>query len=171
MSETIPSLSAHRTMWKALSDKVYRHAYALAHVGDFLAMQVHSLRAHRGWTQKRLALESGHTQPQISNFETNCENVNLATLHKLAEAFDVALIVKFVPFSEMGRESMSARADIAIPSYEEEAPDAISYPIVTTSGPQMVRFSRARNGSNHAASPYFEMADVSGTRSRAVGAI
>ena len=163
MSEIIHSPNAHRTMWKALSDKAYRHAYALAHVGDFLAMQVHSLRIHRRWTQKTLALVSKHTQPQISNFETTCESVNLATLHRLAEAFDVALVVKFVPFSEFGRETISTRADLQIPSFDQEAPDAISFPIVTTSSPQNFRFV-SRNGGGYAQISHYELANVAGKR-------
>ena len=87
MSEIIRSPSAHRTMWKALADKAYRHAYAAAHVGDYLAMQVHSMRVRRGWTQAELADESGNSQPQISKWETSCEGVNLNSLHKLAAAF------------------------------------------------------------------------------------
>ena len=162
MSEIIPSPNAHRTMWKALSDRAYRHAYALAHVGDFLAMQVHSLRNHRGWTQKRLALESKHTQPQISNFETSCENVNLATLHRLAEAFDVALVVKFVPFSEFGRETISARAEVRIPSFDQEAPEAISFPTAPVAFEQKPRQVN-RNGGNQGSKPYFRQTDVAAT--------
>jgi transcriptional regulator with XRE-family HTH domain len=112
-------------MWKSLADKAYRHAYGAAHVGDYLAMQVHSMRARRGWTQKQLADESGNTQPQISNFETSCEGVTLTSLHKLAAAFDVALIVKFVPFSLMVNETLGSRADSVVPSFEEDSPDAI----------------------------------------------
>ncbi|MBC7856672.1 MAG: helix-turn-helix transcriptional regulator, partial [Pirellulaceae bacterium] len=39
-------------------------------VGDYLAMQIHSMRTRLGWTQKRLSDNSGVTQPQISNYET-----------------------------------------------------------------------------------------------------
>jgi transcriptional regulator with XRE-family HTH domain len=114
-------------MWKSLADRAYRHAYSAAHVGDFLAMQIHSMRSKREWTQRRLAQESGNTQPQISKFEDSCEGVNLSSLQKLAAAFDVALIVKFVPFSQLTRETIEARADATIPSFDEESPDAVNH--------------------------------------------
>lgn len=130
MSETIRSPSAHRTIWKSLADKGYRHAYAVAHVGDFLAMQIHSMRLRRRWTQKQLATESDNTQPRISNLETSCEGVTLTTLHKVAEAFDVALIVKFVPFSQLAKETISSRADSIIPAFDEDSVGAIAFPAV-----------------------------------------
>ena len=125
MSEIIRSPNAHQTMWKSLTDKAYRHAYSAAHVGDYLAMQLHSMRQRRGWTQKQLSEESGITQPQLSNYEDTCEGVNLGTLHKLATSFDVALVVKFVPFSALVKETISSRADAAIPSFDEDSPNAI----------------------------------------------
>jgi transcriptional regulator with XRE-family HTH domain len=134
-------------MWKSLADKAYRHAYAIAHVGDYLAMQIHSMRTRRVWTQKKLAGESGNTQPQISKFETSCEGVTLTSLHKLAEAFDVALIVKFVPFSQLAKETMTARADNTIPPFDEDSIEAISFPSVKfTMHPQPRR--AGRNGGN-----------------------
>lgn len=127
MSEIIHSPNAHHAMWESLNDKEYRHALVAAHVGDFLAIQIHSMRLQRGWTQSRLAKESGNTQPQISNFETSCEGVNLSSLHKLAEAFDVSLIVKFAPFSQSVREMLYAQADASVPSFDDDSEIAISY--------------------------------------------
>src|SRR4051812_26040969 len=120
MSETIHSPSGHNSMWDRLADKAYRHAYSVAHVGDYLAMQIHGMRVRRGWTQKTLAKESETTQPQVSHLEASCEGVQLSTLHKIAAAFDVALVVKFVPFSALVRETVSSQADAVIPSFHEE---------------------------------------------------
>jgi len=115
-------------MWKSLGDKVYRHAYAAAHVGDFLAMQIHSMRLKKGWTQKELADRSGNTQPQVSKFETSCNGINLTSLQKVADAFDVALIVKFIPYSQLARETISARADQDVPSFDDDSMLAIGFP-------------------------------------------
>jgi transcriptional regulator with XRE-family HTH domain len=135
-------------MWKSLTDRAYRQAYSAAHVGDFLAMQIHAMRTKRRWTQKKLAEESGNTQPQISNFETSCEGVTLASLHKLAKAFDVALIVKFVPFSQLARETIEARADVPIPSFDEESPDAINFGSVRVF-PSETRRQKGQNGDTY----------------------
>ena len=145
-------------MWKALADKAYRHAYAAAHVGDYLAMQIHSMRSRSGWTQKRLADESGNTQPQISNWEASCEGVNLSSLHKLAAAFDVALIVKFVPFSQLARETIGARADSMIPSFDDDSMVAISFPAVSVTV-QPVPRRNGRGSSSEVA--YFRQPDIS----------
>jgi transcriptional regulator with XRE-family HTH domain len=145
VSETIRSPNAHRTFWKSLADKAYRHAYAAAHVGDYLAMQIHSMRLRRNWTQGQLATESGNTQPRISNLETSCEGVTLTTLHKIAEAFDVALVVKFVPFSQLAKETMNSRAEAAVPGFDEDSLEAISHPTVRVLEPSTARRS-ARGG-------------------------
>lgn len=133
-------------MWKALTDRTYRHAFAAAHVGDYLAMQIHSMRTRLRWTQKQLSDRSKVTQPQISNYETSCEGVNLSTLHKLAEAFDVALLVKFVPFSQLARETISARADMTVPSFEDDSPLAINFSEVRILPPEMRARTDKRNG-------------------------
>lgn len=144
MSETIRCPVAHQTMWKALSDKDYRHAFAEGHVSDFLASQIYTLRIAREWNQGELASRAGVTQPMICGWEKG-EGARLSSLFKLAEAFDVALIVKFAPFSQLAKEAISIRADQDIPSYDDESPMAIGYPNVRFSKPEP-RNRAPRNG-------------------------
>lgn len=60
------------------------------------------LREARGWTQKQLAEKCGMRQSRISTLEDpNYENFEAATLRRLASAFDVALTIRFIPFSEL----------------------------------------------------------------------
>jgi transcriptional regulator with XRE-family HTH domain len=60
------------------------------------------MREDRGWTQQQLAAETGMAQPRISVLEdASYEKFNIKTLRRIASAFDVALIVKFLPFSEL----------------------------------------------------------------------
>lgn len=132
MSEIIRSPVACRTIWQAFADVDYRHAYAEGHTSDFLASQLHALRTHRGWSQAELASKAKTTQPQICGWESSCEGVRLDTLHKLAEAFDVALVVKFVPFSALAKDAIHARADAKIPSFGEDSSEAIQFPVKTT---------------------------------------
>jgi transcriptional regulator with XRE-family HTH domain len=58
------------------------------------------MREERGWTQRELGDIAGVRQNWISQIESpDYEGFSLRTLKKLAFAFDVALIVRFVPFS------------------------------------------------------------------------
>ena len=162
MSENIPSRPVER-LWELFKDKDYRRGFAASHVGGFLAAQIYSMRARVGWSQKLLASKIGARQPQISVWETSCENVNLSTLHKIAEAFDVALLVKFVPFSEVARESILAVPDRAVPSFEEDSPRAMPthstfVSISTNSAPRIPQwtgsssrrlFEARQSGQNH----------------------
>ena len=128
MSEVIHSQPAHKRLWDQFRDRRYRHGYALGFVGDFVAAQIAALRRQRGWNQSELASHAGVSQPRISNWENSCIGVRLDSLHKLAEAFDVALVVKFVPFSELTRDELPRPADNRVPSFEEDSPEAIRTP-------------------------------------------
>lgn len=111
--------------WKLLEtfrDKEYRHLFRRASYRRTLAEQVRQMRLSRGWTQAELAGESGKVQETISQLENpNYGNYTLKTLDRLAEAFDVALIVKFVPFSELARwmEELSPE-DLAVPDFDHD---------------------------------------------------
>ena len=123
MSEIIPSPPVEK-LWELFKDKEYRRGFSRAHVGGFLAAQIYSMRIRLGWNQTTLGEKVGATQPQVSGWESTCENVNLTTLHRLAEAFDVALIVKLVPFSELAREAVVSVPDRNIPSFDGDSPHA-----------------------------------------------
>jgi transcriptional regulator with XRE-family HTH domain len=105
-----------------MASKAYRDAYVEQSINNRLAAQIYSLRAHRDWTQADLSDRSGMAQPRISTLETSCSGVSLNTLKRLASAFDVALVVKFVPFSELTREVAQGRIDRNIPNFEVDAP-------------------------------------------------
>ena len=91
---------------KSLALKPKREAYVRAHVQHGLAHQIRMLREHRGWTQAELADKCGMRQPRISALEDpDFENVEISTLQRLAFAFDVALSVRFVPFSEIAQRA------------------------------------------------------------------
>ena len=85
-----------------LRSKPYRDAFVAAQIRIGLPMQCRSLRESREWTQPQLAESSGMSQPRISELERPGERKpNLDTLLRLASAFDVALQVRFVPFSQL----------------------------------------------------------------------
>lgn len=89
-----------------MRSKEYRDSFVAAHVSNTISAQINSMRHARGWTQGELADRSGMRQPRISALEDpDFENVEIATLQRLASAFDVALSVRFVPFSEIAQRS------------------------------------------------------------------
>lgn len=113
------------SLWKKFAAKKFRHAFSSARIGDSLALQIHTLRTHRNWTQSDLAERADMKQPRISTMEDSCDGVSISTLKKLAEAFDVALCIKFVSFSKLAEESIAHSADINIDSYDDDHPKCI----------------------------------------------
>jgi transcriptional regulator with XRE-family HTH domain len=89
-----------KEIWESLNAKEARDAFVAAHLSDTIGSQIFSLRENRGWSQEQLASEVGMAQPRISVLEggTDC---SLRTLKRVASAFDVAVVVRFVPFSEL----------------------------------------------------------------------
>lgn len=84
-----------------LRSKEYREAFVASQIRVGLPMQCRALRESREWTQPKLAEAAGMSQPRISEIERPGQRqLNLETLLRLASAFDVALQVRFVPFSQ-----------------------------------------------------------------------
>jgi transcriptional regulator with XRE-family HTH domain len=82
-----------------------RTSYIKAKLGVLVPSQIKALRINSEMPrQSDLARVAGLHQSRISMFETpGAANLTLETLARLAAAFKVGLIVKFVPFSEMLR--------------------------------------------------------------------
>jgi transcriptional regulator with XRE-family HTH domain len=91
-------------------------------VATNLAAQIAATRRARGWTQEELAKRADMAQSRIPLLEDpSYGNYTLKTLKRLASAFDVALIVKFAPFSEfIGWVSDQKLEDLCVPSFEED---------------------------------------------------
>jgi len=110
-------------IWKSLADKEYRQLFA-EDAGTGLAFQTKLMRENRGWTQGELGQRAGGIKQE---FVSQLENPDygrhsLTTLKKLAAAFDVGLIVRFAPFSELVDWMVDLTpAKLTPPSYEEEA--------------------------------------------------
>src|SRR5690348_10904322 len=89
-----------------LNDVNYRRAYVEAHAKDTIAFQLRRMRLANEWEQKDVAAELGNSklQPMISRYENpDYGRYSVTTLLDLATAFDVALVVRFVKFSELLR--------------------------------------------------------------------
>lgn len=85
-----------------LRNKEYRDGFIESHIRTGLAYQIRELREARGWSQTELALRSNKKQSVIARVENpDYGKFSLSTLLELASAFDVALLVRFVPFTEL----------------------------------------------------------------------
>lgn len=94
---------ATKTQW---SDKEYREAYVEAAIDQGIAWQIKINRKFRHMSQIALAKAINTQQSAISRMEDPEYGAHsLDTLKQVAHAFDCALLVKFVPFSELARES------------------------------------------------------------------
>jgi transcriptional regulator with XRE-family HTH domain len=106
----------------SLANKEYREALAVEHVNTTLAIQIRKMRESRNWNQDDLAGLLGKHQETISQWENpDYGRHTITTLKSLAAAFDVALLVKFIPFSELVRDMLSlSEVRLSPPSFSEE---------------------------------------------------
>lgn len=106
-----------------MKNKEYRHGLVNAQIEVDLPLQIRALRQQRGLTQPELAGLAGMKQPRISAMEKpGGSRFNLETLRRLAEAFDIALIVRFAPFSELLAWSKRfSPDDFRVPQYDEDS--------------------------------------------------
>ncbi|MPZ78424.1 MAG: hypothetical protein GEU77_18115 [Deltaproteobacteria bacterium] len=88
-----------------MKNKKYRDSYVASHISVGIPHQIRALRAQRGWNQKKLGAKANKKQNVISRMEDpNYGKYSLSSLLDIASACDVALLVKFVPFSRFIQE-------------------------------------------------------------------
>ena len=102
--------------------KDYRHGLIDAQIEVDLPLQIRALRKQHVGTQPEMAKLTGMRQPRISAMEKPGEvHFTLETLRRLAEAFDVALIVRFASFSELCDWSGKFNPDaFQVPNFTQE---------------------------------------------------
>ena len=85
-----------------LEDPNFRRAFLADYVQEMLASQIMVIREHRGLTQEQLGeAAEGMSQVQISRLENpDYSGATLNSLKRVAQALDVGLIIRYVPFSE-----------------------------------------------------------------------
>lgn len=89
---------------KKLVEKLHRKAYRAAYVGEHvrrgIASQIRAMRDQRGWNQGKLSQELGKPQSVVSRLEDpGYGKLTVQTLLEVAATFDVALQIRFVPYS------------------------------------------------------------------------
>jgi Helix-turn-helix. len=96
-------MNREKATLEKLRNKAYREAYVAEHIDTGVAFQIHALREKQKLSQADLAKLAAMHQSQISKLENpeDEDGVSLSTLQKVAAAFDVALVVRFVSFGEL----------------------------------------------------------------------
>ncbi|MGD0353284.1 MAG: helix-turn-helix transcriptional regulator [Dehalococcoidia bacterium] len=105
-----------------LSNPEVRHLYIDSSIRHLLAMQLRSMRETKEWSQIEVGNKAGMKQSAIARLEDpRYSSMTLSTLKRLAKAFDVALIVRFAPFSEfISWTTQIAEPRLSPPSFSEE---------------------------------------------------
>jgi transcriptional regulator with XRE-family HTH domain len=106
----------------SLKDRAYREAFIGSQVFTTIPYQVRALRKQNRLDQNALAAKTGMKQSRISAIENPSGNgLTLDTLIRLAAAFDVGLMVRFVPFSELLKKSDDFEPDsFTVTSFSDE---------------------------------------------------
>jgi transcriptional regulator with XRE-family HTH domain len=112
------------SLWEKFEHKGYRDGFVSSHLANNIAAQIYSTRELRGWTQEELAEKAGMAQARICVMENSTyDKYSLSTLKRLASALDVALIVRFAPFSELAEYATSMGPDrLAVRDFKNDCP-------------------------------------------------
>jgi transcriptional regulator with XRE-family HTH domain len=105
-----------------LRNKEFRDAYVAEDIRTGITFQIRALREARGLSQSDLGSRIGNPQSAIARVENpNYGRFSLTTLLKLASAFDVALLVRFVAFSELVERNRDlSPGHLAVPAFTED---------------------------------------------------
>lgn len=106
-----------------------RARFVESNLSKELAFQIRALRDNKEWSQPELAQKIATSQNAISRLENpNYGKATITTLKKLAAVFDVGLVVRFVPFSQLVNwesgtpyiENGLSPESMDVPSFAEE---------------------------------------------------
>lgn len=117
--------SASQELLASLRDREYRALFVAERVRSSVALQIRALREQRSMTQKQLGAAIGMAQTWVSTLENpDYGKMTVATLLRLAEAFDTDLEIKFRPFSATIDTLPRQGPDyFQVPSFEDEFGD------------------------------------------------
>ena len=97
------NLFSREALWSRLKRGLETRArFVESHLSKNLAFQIRALRDREDWSQTQLAEKLGMNQNAISRLENpRYGKATITTLKRIAAAFDVALVVRFVPFGQL----------------------------------------------------------------------
>jgi transcriptional regulator with XRE-family HTH domain len=114
------------SLWVRLArlfqDREYRHSYAESFTNTLIAAQLKANREMRKLSQAQLAELAGMKQSRISTIENvNYDSWSVRTLRRIAQAFDLVLVIKFESFGNLVHEMESFdRASLERPSFPDD---------------------------------------------------
>jgi transcriptional regulator with XRE-family HTH domain len=115
-------LSSETPLAIELRDPEVRQSTVESQIKIGVPFQLRAMRESREWTQEKLAEKLKTTQNTVSRLENpKTSRPTITTLLRIARAFDVGLLVRFVPFGFYGGviEAMDS-THIEVPSYDQE---------------------------------------------------
>lgn len=112
-----------------LSEKEMRDAFLSAQTRAKIALQIRALRNQRGLSQDALGEKMGKPQSNVARLEDReVARYTLTTLFELASAFDVGLIVEFVPYEYfLCRSQDLSRSHLQVESFTRHALDPLCH--------------------------------------------
>jgi transcriptional regulator with XRE-family HTH domain len=118
----VNTTSVFELLANKFSEKEYRDAFIAEQIFSRLPLKIRGIRESQELTQRQLGELAGMAQTWISKLEDpNYGKLTIATLLKIASAFDVGLQIDFVPFSRILNEAMRLSAkSFYVPSFAED---------------------------------------------------
>jgi transcriptional regulator with XRE-family HTH domain len=142
--------SVGKTLYEKLQKKSYRNAYIAEHVRRGIAYQIRALREQRGWNQAMFSKELDKPQSVVSRLEDpSYGKVTIQTLLEVADVCDVALQVRFVPYSCFLKNSRDVSSEsMKVPSFNAELqePALVGAQRLTVHSPSTLSTTAAENG-------------------------
>jgi transcriptional regulator with XRE-family HTH domain len=132
------NLTIRQQLLEKFRSRKRRRAFAELDLASTVAAQIHALRNKQDYSQERLAAETEMSQSRISVLENpNYRKFNVGTLQRIAAAFDVALIVRFVSFGELLDWTVTGSQRTLAPlSFHEEFPKEDDAAITSPASPK-----------------------------------
>jgi ribosome-binding protein aMBF1 (putative translation factor) len=96
-SAPIGSAATDAARRRAAASATYRSERARLEPYEAIARQIIALRAQHGLSQEELAERIGTSHSQISRIENGQHRTSVETLRRIAEGFDVSLVITFEP--------------------------------------------------------------------------
>jgi len=114
--------SIGKKLFEKLRKRSYRHAYLAEHVRRGIAYQIRALRDHRGWNQGTFSKQLGKPQSVVCRLEDpSYGKFTVQTLLEIANVYDVALQVRFIPYSSFLLQTRDVSTEsMKVPSFEDD---------------------------------------------------
>jgi transcriptional regulator with XRE-family HTH domain len=105
-----------------IRDKEHRDAFVSAQIDIGIPFQIRALREQNEETQAQLATRTGMAQAWISKLENPAySGFSIATLKKIAFAFDVGLMIRFVPIGQLVEWELNlSNNSLQVPKFEDD---------------------------------------------------